>query len=442
MVDGKPAGHSPFEPHLEPGEHTLTFTLAGYRMHESKIQVAADRKCCDAVTLLPVPAAIRFWTDIAAASVTLDGQDRGVAVPGEALEMNDLGPGDHMLAISSPEGSAELQLQTAVASLPQFAAPQAPKGLRVLLLSGMGNRARVQASAPMKISWDGVEFTDVGPEPQELSEVQPATRELTIDDGSGNVRKAIVVLGGPPALNAFVLSGRALDFGGLLVRTSEPDVTIFLDGRRRRYSRMQEGLMVSSVAVGRHKLEVKKDGYQSSVEGASIQIHAGKTLEVDATLTPVAPSLTITGAVRGTQVLLDGKPVGTIGAGPLRVEADMGAHVIALRRRGYRPKEFKMTLAPGVNRELGQPDSVLERLEGVMVFTIKPERNVSLTIEPGSEVIEYDQPRKYADAPARLVVPIGRYNLTFSSPGYTPETISVELIDRELKPISIELEKR
>jgi hypothetical protein len=442
MVDGKPAGRSPFAPRLEPGEHTLTFTLDGYRMQETSIQVAADRACCGAVTLLPIPAAIRFWTDIAAASVSLDGQDRGVPVPGEALEMNDLGPGDHMLAISSPEGGAELQLQTGVASLPQFAAPHAPKGLRVLLLSVMGSRARVQASAPMKISWDGVAFTDVGSEALELSDLQPATRELTIDDGSGNVRKAVVVLGGSPALNAFVLSGRALDFGGLLVRTSEPDITILLDGRRRHYSRMQEGLMVSSIAVGRHKLDVKKEGYQSSVGGASIQVQAGKTVEVDVALTPIQPSLTVSGAIRGTQVLLDGKMLGTITTAPLHAEAPQGAHNVELRRRGYHSKSFRLAFEPGGKQEIGPPNSVLQRLEGKFMFTVKPDRSlVTLKIEPASDVFEYTG-GTHQPVPAEISLPPGHYNLIFSAPGYRDHPVSAELVDGERKPIPITLERR
>jgi hypothetical protein len=205
---------------------------------------------------------------------------------------------------------------------------------------------------------------------------------------------------------------------------------------------MQEGLMVSSIAVGRHKLDVKKEGYQSSVGGASIQVQAGKTVEVDVALTPIQPSLTVSGAIRGTQVLLDGKMLGTITTAPLHAEAPQGAHNVELRRRGYHSKSFRLAFEPGGKQEIGPPNSVLQRLEGKFMFTVKPDRSlVTLKIEPASDVFEYTG-GTHQPVPAEISLPPGHYNLIFSAPGYRDHPVSAELVDGERKPIPITLERR
>jgi hypothetical protein len=388
-----------------------------------------------------LPAAVRFWTDIPSASIKLDGEDRGAAVPGEMLELAGLGAGEHVLAISSPDGNAELRFQTAPALPPEYVAPQVPRGLRLLLMSVMGGAGRLHASSPVKVSWDGTTFVDVGPDGIELADLQPGTRELTIDQGSGSPRKAVVMLGEGPVLNAFVLSGRALDFGSLLVRSNEPDVTILVNGRPRRPAKTEQGLIVSSIAVGRHKLGVRKQGYHSSLQEGAVEVQAGKTAEVDVTLTPVQPLLAVTGAVRETQVRLDGNLVGTTRGGELRVEVPLGAHNIELARRGYHARTLKFVFQLGTEHPVKPPESVLRRMLGTFIFSVKPERNVTLKIEPHTDVFEYDR-TVLKEVPPKLELPPGHYNMTFSSPGYQDKIVSPEIVDGEDKPIGIVLDRR
>jgi hypothetical protein len=214
-----------------------------------------------------------------------------------------------------------------------------------------------------------------------------------------------------------------------------------MNGRPRRAAKTEQGLMVSSVTVGRHKLEIRKRGYRSSVQEASIQIQPGKTAEVDVTLTSLPPLLIVTGAVRETQVLLDGKLLGTTHGGELREEVPQGSHQIELTRRGYRSKPFQFAFELGEERALKPPDSVLQRMLGTFSFSVKPARNVTLKIEPHTDVYEYSR-TVLTEVPAKLELPPGHYNMTFSSPGYQDKIVSPEIVDGELKPIEITLDKR
>jgi hypothetical protein len=141
-------------------------------------------------------------------------------------------------------------------------------------------------------------------------------------------------------------------------------------------------------------------------------------------------------------VLLNGKLLGTAGVEPLRADVPPGTHKVELSRRGYHSRAFNLPLEPGGVYVLRPPESVLMRMLGTLVFSVKPDHNVvRLRIEPHTDVFEYDAVTLQR-VPEKVVVPPGHYNFTFSSPGYQDKTVSVDVMDGEVKLIGIALDRR
>jgi hypothetical protein len=98
-----------------------------------------------------------------------------------------------------------------------------------------------------------------------------------------------------------------------------------------------------SVASGEHTVAVKRPGYAAFVK--KVMIPGGKTVDVEAKLTAVSAVLSVTSDVPGAQVLLNGRPIGTV---PLTdVEVPPGPAEIAVIKEGFKEESQKINFAVG-----------------------------------------------------------------------------------------------
>ncbi|MCL5743660.1 MAG: hypothetical protein M1541_07005 [Acidobacteria bacterium] len=148
------------------------------------------------------------------------------------------------------------------------------------------------------------------------------------------------------------------------------------------------------------------------------------------------------GALPGTQILMDGKPLGTANSrGNFSITGlSEGRKRILLRKKNYRTREVTVTVAAG--KEAVLEGAVLERAEGLLIFEALQPREISMTLEPAVGAEDYSGPRQFAQLPPQQELVAGTYNLTFSARGYVPETYTVEVSDRETKRIPVRLKKR
>jgi serine/threonine-protein kinase len=442
-IDGRSVGRAPGSFAIAPGDHMLRIALDGYHPLETKIAVSAAASCCEPVRLAPLSSLLRIWTDVAASRILLDEEVKAAPAPGEPLEIDSLPSGEHTLVLTANEGEARLRFQTAVAEAPRHESPQAPKGLRVFVLSTLGQTARFFAPVPSRVSIDGAPAIEIAADRVDLGGLAPGAHQIAIEEAGGSRREQTVVIGPAPAISIFVLAERAPEFGNILIRANESDLTILLDGRKRGSVRRRDAILVSGVTPGPHKLEIQKDGFRSEPELQTIQVRAGQSTEIAVNFVPRSSALVIRGAARDTQVVVDGSVAGAVGAsGELIVPLSPGTHDVELRRRGYRNSPFTSTIGPGRQTYITGKEAVLERMTGFVTFKLEePRQGVSVRIEPTKDVVDYNG-ETLPEVPARLELPAGSYKLTFSAKDYENHIANLQLVDRETKLISVTLHKR
>lgn len=102
-------------------------------------------------------------------------------------------------------------------------------------------------------------------------------------------------------------------------------------------------LPAQNVASGEHSVAVKRPGYATFVRKVLVQ--AGSSVEVEAKLIAVAAVLSVTSELRGGQVLLNGRPIGTV---PLTdVEVPPGPAEVAIIKEGFREEARRINFVAG-----------------------------------------------------------------------------------------------
>ncbi len=98
-----------------------------------------------------------------------------------------------------------------------------------------------------------------------------------------------------------------------------------------------------SVPAGERTVSVKRPGYAAFVK--KVLVPGGKTVDVEAKLTPVAAVLSVTSDVAGATVLLNGRSIGTA---PLtEVEVPAGPAEVTVLKEGFREDSQKITFVAG-----------------------------------------------------------------------------------------------
>jgi AAA-like domain/PEGA domain len=151
-------------------------------------------------------------------------------------------------------------------------------------------------------------------------------------------------------------------FGGILLRTGEPNVAVFVDDvEYGRTSRSGEMLLQLPPAI--YEIRLQKPGFQ--VIKSQITVVADAQTESDVKLQReviAATSFMITGGVSGAMVRLDGQNLGAVDSdGTFTYNASPGPHTIELGKTGYLPVQQQKTFALGTRTSIAgvmQPDPV------------------------------------------------------------------------------------
>ena len=115
-------------------------------------------------------------------------------------------------------------------------------------------------------------------------------------------------------------------------------------GKERRGAVTARGI---EITPGSHTIKVYKRGYLPYTD--VFRVRAGKTAEVEATLTLYFGWVTIISSPPGAAVLVDGSKRG---ATPVTVELPKGKHTIVLSHKGFMSTQRGITVAPGKSKEL------------------------------------------------------------------------------------------
>jgi serine/threonine protein kinase len=176
------------------------------------------------------------------------------------------------------------------------------------------------------------------------------TLEATHDGGYSPVRKEISVASHPETVT-FTLEPPKPDIGNITVEANLDQVDVLVDGLMKGIT--GGGKVTLPLLQGRHKVAVKKPGYDAPEQ--SVDIAKDGEIKVQFTLKATGEAIQ---AVRdpfllvrsspGATVQVDHRDVGVVPAdGNYSIQVKPGRRVIALTLPGYEPWSTKVTAKPG-----------------------------------------------------------------------------------------------
>jgi len=350
---------------LEPGTYQITAFLDGYEPAASGVNLAAGSPppASLSLTLEPQPQSLRVLTDLPQGTVAIDDQPPQNLQDGQFV-MDGVKPGMHTLKLASRIGEAQFSFDMQNGAAPKLTSPVAAKNLFAMLVTSIGNHARVTTSSgPMKLVANGQAESDVTTEGVDLKNYQNGVMEFVV--GEGKDQKNVKENYGPaPALTAFFKSDQ--NIGTLIVAASnansnngEDDARVYLNGKE--YTRKTQKGQVRIPAIGPVTVRVIKDGFEPSPQQTG-EVKKGAELRMEFKLKPISEmvSLQIRGGTAGAEVVIDGQRAGLVGSdGSYNSTVAPGDHTVEIRRDGFGPKRLQRTFRAGQPVTISGADAVL-----------------------------------------------------------------------------------
>ncbi len=431
-VNGEVRGTSNLQVDLAPGSYTLTAEMEGYQSETTTVQVNLGAPTALDLALQPLPQTVRVYTDLEAGSVRLDGTAVGELQEGQ-LVLDSVLPGKHTLAISGDRSEATLTFEAAPGAVPTITAPLSAKELKAVVLTNLGNRARVYTSfGPAQISLDGQTAGEAGPEGLELANLTRGSHDLVLGEGPDQ-RRIVIEAGILPSVTAFLSSDR--NVGTLVIVTGEDDVQVLVDGRQYRRRTRRGQLRIPNLDVRGYSILAKKEGFEPA-SPVRVEIRKGEETKIEFHLTPVPSlaSLQIQGAMAGAQIVLDQRVLGIVrDDGSFSASSlSPGEHVIEIRKQNFRPRRLARTFAAGEAVRLAGSEVVLETAIGVVHLNVSPP-------ESQVTVARVGDPETRPVREGTLNLPEGTYILKGTAPNYSPRSLTVRVNAGESQTVDLEL---
>ncbi len=435
MVNGKPAGTSNLHLTLAPGSYRINATREGFRPSQTTVTVAGHNTSAD-FTLQALASTVKLASDFPAASVTLDGRPQTSLQSGQLI-LDNVADGSHTLAFGSGTSTAAIHFDALAGAQPVVTGIEAAKDTTAILVSNLGGRGRVYSSQKAgAVTFDGKPVGQANPLGVELSNISPGDHEITVGDGDDR-RKVVYETTAVPALAIYIngVNRGQQTLGTLVVSTGEDDVVVTIDGQRARMLTRRGQLRIPNVQPQQYVVSVFKEGFLP-VDDQRVTIVKGEETKVAFQLHPLpkVAALHVSGALPGTQVLVDGKLAGTAGpdGGMPPVQVSPGTRRVQLRKDDYKPKTYDLNFSAGENRTITGADVLLEATFGMLALSVTP-ANAQLTIQRAGEA----QARPLAAGSTRL--PVGTYIVSASLPHFVPHSETFEIGGGNTRNIAVGL---
>lgn len=202
----------------------------------------------------------------------------------------------------------------------------------------------------------------------------------------------------------------------LVLRVTPANAKVFVGGSERTVS---NGTCSIVLTAGTYPVRVEASGYQAE----EFQVTIGdRKVERTVVLHSTMPTLTVTSATPGAEILING----TV-AGVDRWEGALmpDTYVVELRKEGFRPSERRVTLLSAASETLEFPS--LMPLTGEMTVSSDP---IGATVEFDGRPLG-TTPDIFRD------LPVGSHTVRLSLPGFQPYTSNVTI--SEATPASLNL---
>ncbi len=420
-VNGETKCTAPCTVALAPGSYQVMAFLDGYDPATTVVDVTPGQPAPVNFTLAAQAQTVRILTDLDQGKVTIDDQPPADLQEGQFI-LDKIAPGSHTVKVTAKAGEATFTFDITEAKAPAVTGTIAAHNLIAVLVSSLGNQARVVTSGnPTKLSVNGQDEGEAGPAGVDLKAFQPGVDELVVGEGKDQ-RNMKESFGPAPMLTAFLKSD--LNIGTLIVSTGENDVHVFVNDKE--YQRRTQRGQLRIPAIGKVTVRVAKDGFQQEPpQTAEVKKGAEVRLEFKMTALPVVSTLLIRGAIPGTEVLIDQNSAGTVGADGTMSNSSVppGDHVIDLRRDQYNPKRLQRSFRPG--------QSVLLTGADVTLAAMPTNGTIRVAGTPANATVTYrraDETEAHELHAPQVELPAGSYIFSAKAPGYTDRTERVQVV--------------
>lgn len=414
---------------LAPGNYEVMATLEGYDPAVSGVTVAAGAPITVNLALTPQPQTLRLVTEFQSGKVLMDDQPAGDLQDG-TLVIDRVPPGSHNIKITAPTGEASFTVTMAPARAPEVADTLKSRDVLAVLVGSFGSNAKVYTSTgPMKVQLDAKPQGDATPKGLDLQGFAPGVHELVVGE-----KKMTESFGPSPMLTAFLKSD--MNIGTLIVAVDQDDATVFVNDREMR-TKTKRGLFRISMPPGAVKVRVAKDGYEAvPAVNAAIKKGEESRLEFKMKSLPQVAKLEIRGGVPGTQVFIDQRSAGVVGAdgGFSQSGIAPGDHTVELRREGFRTNSLRRSFRAGDTVALSGSDVVLASANGTL----------RINKAPADSTITWrrsDEQQTHAVTGAQVELPAGSYVITGRAPSYAERSVNVQVASGETRTVDIQLQR-
>ncbi len=413
---------------LAPGNYQVTAMLEGFEPAASGVTVAAGAPISVNLNLEPLSQTMRLLTDLDAGKITLDDNPPADLQEGQFV-LDKVTPGSHTVRLTGRNTEATFQFEVAPGKAPVLTSPIQTKNLVGVIVSSFGSRAKVVSNAgPWKLALNGQAQGDVSPGGVDLQGFAPGVQEFVI--GEGKDQKTLrESFGAAPILTAFFKTDQ--NVGTLIVAAGEDGATVYLN--ERPYARKTVRGQVRVQTLGNVSVRVSKDGFQSEpAQMATIKKGEETRVEFKLKPQPQVGALQLRGASPGTQVFLDQRNLGTVGAdGTFSFSGIVpGEHTIELRREQFATRRITRPFRAGDTITLAGADVTLASGAGTLRILRNP-AEAAVTWRKAEDNQTHEVRGNQVDLPP------GAYVFTAKSANYADRTVSVQVAASETRNLDL-----
>lgn len=221
------------------------------------------------------------------------------------------------------------------------------------------------------------------------------------------------------------------DSGLLAVATQPPGATLSIEN----VGTWQTPCNIPRIAVGTHRLNITRDGYQPY--SAEITLSAGEQRSLSIPLTPMPSSISVDSIPEKALIFIDNNLAGE--APVKRHPVSAGTHAIRAELRGYFPASMTNSVSSGENASFVIR---LEKNSGTVIVTTQPP-GVKVFLDGEFSGETTSQPE--AQISDQLIIDLvseGQHELQFTKEGYFDVSKQVEIAINKTQILHQTLKKR
>src|SRR5579859_6925164 len=436
-VNNEVRGASNLSLKLRAGTYQIAAEKEGFLPASTSLVVKSGSQPAVDLTLNPVPPpasvvvvpqSLRIASDLVSGKVKLDDQQPAELQEGQFTN-EAVAWGKHTIEITSGGVKTSVAFDAAPGRAPVLSEPPTAKEAKAVVVTSFGTQAHIQATySPVKVTIDNQDLGEVGPNGLDVPNLSVGNHDVVLTEGKDRHTMGLTV-GAAPVLQVQLYSDR--NVGSLLILTGEDGVGVEIDGKAQKKVSKGGQVRITNLAVKPHTVRVFKDGFQE-VAALPVEVKKGEEAKVQFALHPVPTvgALALHGAATGLQVLVDQKPVGTVGNDGTFSFSNIapGNHTIDLTD-GHRHKQITHAFKAGETAQFGPPDVILQAAKVAVKITVSP-ANAAVTYRtPDNKVHEVRGPS--------IELEEGQYVFSASAPAHNDATQTVTVAAG--KPVNIAL---